>query len=146
MSKKTQLNFAILDDCNVTYQKDITIVNDDNFENNVLKAIKNILKNAPAQRMGVDYVLKSIDPISVLDELLENKYDVWNRVEKYYVIAFAFNGARFPVYSKGYEPELIEWNNNQNGDIITPLKDVDSDWNVNPVIKAVMNANAHLNT
>ena len=56
MSKTKQINFAILDDCCVQYQKDVTITDDENFEKNSLEAIKDILKSTPKQRLGEDYV------------------------------------------------------------------------------------------
>ncbi len=44
-----------------------------------------------------------------IDDLLTNRFTVVNRVEKYYVLAFAINGTRFEVYSKDCLKKLIEW-------------------------------------
>jgi len=79
----------------------------------------------------------------VADSLLESGYWVRNRVEKYYVIAFALDGAKFHVYSKDCDPEVINWGEGapkgeHHGPILT------EEDNVNPVIAAVAAANAGL--
>ena len=46
---------------------------------------------------------------SLADTLLEDGYFVRNRLEKYYVVAFALDFATFSVYSKDCDPKVIDW-------------------------------------
>lgn len=57
---------------------------------------------------------------NVAERLLKNGYFVANRVEKYYVIAFALDGTRFYVYSKDYDPEIINWQVEGEGERSSP--------------------------
>lgn len=45
----------------------------------------------------------------LLDDLMNDGYSVWNRVEKYYSVVFAVNYIRPYVYSKEAEPKPIDW-------------------------------------
>lgn len=78
---------------------------------------------------------------NICDTLKNDGYYVQNRVQKYYVIAFAINYARFSVWSKDCESKIIDWkamNINQtddieNGEIMD--NDPPDDYRVSPVIK-----------
>jgi len=48
-------------------------------------------------------------------------YWVWNRFEKYYVVAFALDFTRFEVYSKDCDKQLIKWRENDENDKIKVL-------------------------
>jgi hypothetical protein len=78
---------------------------------------------------------------TVAESLLERGYWVANRVNKYYVVAFALDGTEFDVYSKDCDPREIEWGadipaGEHTGPVLTP------EDNVNPVIAAVAAARA----
>lgn len=82
----------------------------------------------------------------IAKQLLENKYFVRNRLEKYYVVAFALDYATFYVYSKDYDPKVIDWRERdhdsidgtiKNGELVGPV--LTGDDNINPVI-ALMTA------
>jgi hypothetical protein len=67
------------------------------------------------------------------EELLKNKYYVLNRVNKYYVIAFALNFHRFDVFSKDCDKQLIKWRQEDQDDpVVRQIED--PDYNENPVI------------
>lgn len=69
----------------------------------------------------------------IAEELLNNQYYVRNRVEKYYVIAFAINYTCFDVYSKDCDKELVSWGDDKVGEIKGII--TDPHYNENPVIK-----------
>ena len=54
-----------------------------------------------------DYMREYRDEI--VDSLMKRGYWVWNRYEKYYVVAFALDFTKFEVYSKDCDKRLIEW-------------------------------------
>lgn len=74
-----------------------------------------------------------IDEIN--DQLLQDGYWVVNRINKYYVLAFALDGTSFSVYSKDCDPERLIWDipGEFKGPELTP------EDNINPVI-ALMQA------
>jgi hypothetical protein len=47
---------------------------------------------------------------NISKRLIKNRYHVVNRINKYYVVAFSINYSLFYVYSKDYNPEIIDWN------------------------------------
>lgn len=70
----------------------------------------------------------------IVTELMTQKYSVYNRVEKYYVIAFAINWTRFEVFSKDCDKELIKWRaEDQNDPVVYQI--TDTTYNESPVIK-----------
>lgn len=75
------------------------------------------------------------DTDGIVDELLEDKYSVVNRVEKYYVVAFAINGTRFDVYSKDCDKELINWGDQiPEGPVAADGIIKSKNYNENPVV------------
>ena len=84
------------------------------------------------------------DFINVAMELQEEGYSVWNRFEKYYVIAFAIDYKRFQVCSKGCDPKVMHWGKDvkdQQGAIDYQLDDQDINCNENRCILAQMRMN-----
>jgi len=89
------------------------------------------------------------------NELMKNKFDVWNRCHKYYVIGFAIDYTRFEVYSKGCDKQLFSWISDLNSDEINnEIENFDSEdkiaangiitdpeYNLNPVIKVMRSLN-----
>jgi hypothetical protein len=69
----------------------------------------------------------------VTNDLLDRNYSVWNRYEKYYVIAFALNYTRFEIFSKDCDKQLIQWREKDENDEVTGLI-TDDNYNENPVI------------
>lgn len=111
------LNYASLDDLCIKDEKHVVLKNDVHFKDNLLKEIKKIMnQNTNPYACFLPSRLQEI-----YDDLLTEGYIVYNRVDKYYVFAFALDGARFPVYSKDCEPELINWSDDQNGEVAIPL-------------------------
>lgn len=73
------------------------------------------------------------DRDDVIDNLITNGYSVWNRFNKYYVIAWAVDHTRFEVYSKDCDKMLIQWGEGKNDGEIKGMIE-DEDYNENPVI------------
>jgi len=46
--------------------------------------------------------------------LIEDKYNVLNAYEKYYIIAMAIDFTRFEIYNRDYGPWEIEWTADPN--------------------------------
>ncbi|MFS8160395.1 MAG: hypothetical protein ACMG6E_09370, partial [Candidatus Roizmanbacteria bacterium] len=77
----------------------------------------------------------------ITNDLLNDGYYVWNRFEKYYVIAFALDYVRFEIYSKDCDKILIKWREN---DATDPIKGIiKGEYNQNPVITLVKSLNEH---
>jgi hypothetical protein len=99
----------------------------------------------------IDEQLKLNDNVeSVCDNMDGIIYDLsnkgwWcaNRVNKYYVVAFAIDGVRFDIYSKDCNKELINWGKLcpfPDGKIVYRI--TDSDYNESPVIKLMRELHA----
>lgn len=57
-------------------------------------------------------------------ELLENRYYVWNRINKYYCIVFALDFVRPEVFSKGCDKQPMKWRKkDENDPIVGKIKD-----------------------
>lgn len=153
-AKKTVISFTILDDLN-NFSDKLDLVNDsDKFpltkETNgtideyieFMKMIKNKFHK------NDDYY----DPTGLIDNwdddfivnmanrLQNNRYIVSNRVEKYYVMAFALDYTRFEVFSKDCDKQLIKWRDDDNDDKIVGFI-TDDEYNENPVIKLMKQLN-----
>ena len=46
---------------------------------------------------------------SELNELMNEKYSVWNQVEKYYVVCFGLNFETFDIWSRDCPSQTIAW-------------------------------------
>src|SRR5207253_480473 len=66
------------------------------------------LFNGEANKFG-DMTFSDGHISEIADELLREGYWVMNRVNKYYVVAFALDGTKFHVYSKDCDPEIVNW-------------------------------------
>lgn len=66
----------------------------------------------------------------IADALAKNGAFVLNRVNKYYVIAFAINRKRFAVYSKDCNTQQIKWSDDDE----TIVRDSPDPRNQNPVV------------
>lgn len=95
------------------------------------------LEHAPKGYGGVDGLVSDI-----VHDLLRDGYYVWNRWEKYWSVAFALDYARFEVYAKDIDKELIKWRENDGEDPV--YHQVRGDYNANPVFAAVAAAQAVL--
>ncbi len=96
---------------------------------NILKEIWKI----GTEKYSHTYFFDNISIESVVDDLLTEGYCVYNRREKYYVVAFAINYKRFWIWSKDCEAKIIKWKENDENDCIA--KNLEEDYDVNPVIK-----------
>lgn len=72
------------------------------------------------------------NPHSITQTLKRENYCVWNRYEKYYVYAWAIDGARFEVFSKDCDKQLIDWGTEINGEIVSRI--MNPQYNENPVV------------
>lgn len=74
----------------------------------------------------------------IIAGLIENKYWVWNRFEKYYVIAFAIDYTRFEIFSRDCSKKVIEWGEGEG-----PLKGIitNENYNENPIITLLRKLN-----
>ena len=70
----------------------------------------------------------------IVNSLIEKEYYCLNRYCKYYVVAFALNYARFEVFSKDCDKELIKWNEGEmmQGPIVNRIQS--ENYNENPVV------------
>ncbi len=68
------------------------------------------------------------------EQLCRDGYWVWNRFEKYYVVAFSLNFTRFEVYSKDCNKELIKLRDNDEHDPIAGWI-TDPDYNESPIVR-----------
>ena len=73
----------------------------------------------------------------VCSGLIDDHYYVINRVNKYYVIAFAINYTKFEIYSKDKDKEFIDWKYSPSSDEVIKIGGIidDPEYNENPVIK-----------
>jgi len=69
----------------------------------------------------------------IVSDLLTDGYYVFNRYNKYYVVAFALDYQRFEVYSKDCNKKLIEWREDCDSDPVV-RQIADDDYNENPVL------------
>lgn len=129
------LSFCIFDDLSPR-SGPITIEYDENDKDALSAALDKIVKPY-LEGESIDpseyYFTKDYDKNDVLNDLMKDKYYVWNRYEKYYVIAFAINYTRFEIFSKDCDKELIEWRENDEDDEIKGVI-TKEDYNENPVV------------
>lgn len=138
----TVVSFGVLDDCtwkdrqvNGPFHREITDLK------HLPKTLREMIHDAIQQRYGdawdSDDELCDIDEEYVAEKLIENSYFVYNRVNKYYVVAFALNYTRFEIYSKDSDKQLIDWcvdnEKAKNAKIVHQIED--PDYNENPVIQ-----------
>lgn len=138
---KTVVSFGILDDCrwkdraaNGPFHREISDRND------LAKTVREMIDYAIQQRYGDsddDDELCDIVEQHIADELNKYGYLVYNRVNKYYVVAFALDYTRFEIYSKDCDKQLIDWcvdnEKAKNAKIVHQIED--PDYNENPVIQ-----------
>lgn len=138
------VSFCILNDLCPAYgpvHKSFDVSTGDNLME-ITNAVTDILtqfKNQGYDPSGYYYQYINNNEIrEIAADLLNDGYYVWNRFEKYYVIAFALNYTRFEVFSKDYDKELIKWRDNDENDVMKG-KIEDDDYNENPVITLMKN-------
>lgn len=134
------LSFCILDDLRPIYgQIHVQYSNIEELRNEVMKILVDLKKSGDPTGYYVNTItLAEID--ETIRCLTTDKYEVWNRFEKYYVIAWAIDYTRFEVYSKDYDKKLIKWREHDENDPIVGIVD-DPAYNENPVIKLVQELN-----
>lgn len=137
---KTVVSFGVLDDCtwkdrtNGPFHREITDLK------NLAKTLREMIVYAIHQRYGENWdsddELCDIDVDYVAEKLIDENYFVYNRVNKYYVVAFALDYTRFEIYSKDCDKQLINWQVDnekaKNAKIVHQIED--PDYNENPVI------------
>ena len=156
-SKTVSISFAILDDLQEMHRLDKKIVktpeNIRSFLDDIMKYFnereysdvfnKTIYTNSDPTLYFIDQFNKEtlydspnfID--NIVSTLMEDEYFVRNRVEKYYVVAFAINYTKFEVYSKDCDAQLIDWGHDGSGKGLIK----DPDYNENPVVKLIKQIN-----
>ena len=141
---RTVLSFSILDDLNhmSNYPKHVEL-QDKTFQT-IKTAILGLLQNF---KNGSDYdpsyffdreFFSTNEYINqIVEDLLDKNYYRRNRVEKYYVIAFALDYTRFEIFSKDCEKQLIDWGVENHGEIKGIIHN--EDYNENPIITLLKN-------
>ena len=98
---------------------------------------ENIMDKNENKNEDKEYYIPHFEQYASVEEivpsLLGENYCVYNRVEKYYVVAFAINYTRFWIWSKDCEAKIIKWREEDKEDPI--INNLDPDYDVNPVIK-----------
>jgi hypothetical protein len=85
-------------------------------------------------QQGVTRLLDDPDEIMrIAARLFRDGYYVLNRVNKYYVVAFALDWVRFEIYSKDCPKEVVKWRKNDGDDPIVAR--APADYDVNPVLR-----------
>lgn len=144
---KTVVSFGVLDDCRWTDQANGPFHREITDLKNLAKTLREMIAYAIQQRYGDEWngredwdsddELCDIDVDYVAEKLIEQGYFVFNRVNKYYVVAFALDYTRFEIYSKDCDKQLIDWcvdnEKAKNAKIVHQIED--PDYNENPVIQ-----------
>ena len=122
------LTFAFFDDCSMEYE------------------IEYKWKTIDEMKLYAGYIFEELkdrvywfsdhyySPEEIISDLLNSKYHVRNRYEKYYVLAFAIDHAIFPIWSKDCGARNVHWQHGE-GEIVNTS--IPSDYDVSPVIKLV---------
>jgi len=135
------LSMAVFDDGNECYSHCTKYHNYDDLRKSVCEYLGILLNDSNLYfDMSVTYLL---------GQLLEYDHCVFNRHQKYYVIAFAINFEPFQIWSKDCEARIIKWNpiDEQSKEIIdyklnnNVINPPPEDYNLNPVIKCMENLN-----
>lgn len=131
------LSFAILDDLNQKYYFSEDFTSYDELTQ-ILTKIWDSFLSEEVEYGDRGYFFqkntKSEDINDVLYKLKQNNYYVCNRINKYYVYAFAINYKRFWIWSKDCEAKIIEWPVKSYESVADNL---DPEYDVNPVIKVM---------
>lgn len=137
------LSIKILDDLEDVYSDSISIKNK-SYES-ILAGVKNISEPLTSGRVSdpttyyfrdtdiVWHCEKDYDPENIANDLFQDGYYVYNRYNKYYVVAYALNYTKFEVYSKDCDKKLIKWRVDDDNDQVKGII-VDPNYNENPVI------------
>ena len=142
------VSFCIFDDLEPRYGpvSETFTCDDADLEQQIYESVSKIMQplidgeeSDPTGYYVKDYT--SADTKNITKRLLKSKYYVINRYEKYYVIAFALDYARFEIYSKDCDKELIKWRENDATDPIVS-RIANEDYNENPVAKLMKQLSA----
>ena len=91
--------------------------------------------NDPSSYFDADFFKEEDRYINIIAaSLLNDKFFAKNRYNKYYVIAFAINYAKFDVYSKDCTKKLINWLVSKEGETAANGIIQNKDYNENPVV------------
>ena len=114
----TTLCFQVLDDLEVRWGPFFielgSQVDPKKFESKLRQEL-NKLWNKMKHHECNHYFFEDHDQSKMIDnvtkELMQNDLCVYNRVEKYYVYAFALDGKPFWAWSKDCDAEIVGWGN-----------------------------------
>lgn len=143
------ISYCLMDETEYYYGPVHMKINNLKYET-ISKAIDKLLRDSQKEDCEPPHFLEYDEPRMWADDppyydnnditkdLMNDGYYVWNRYQKYYVIAFAIDYTRFEFYSKDVDKRVIEWGNTceaKNG----PIKGVinNPNYNANPVIGLV---------
>lgn len=153
-SEKHWISFVLLDDLEPMYGP-VHISLKSLCKTEIEKALQNFAEPfVSGKESEGGYIFKGYDnekPVFcskfVCERLEETGYYVLNRVEKYYVYAWAIDGKRFEVYSKDCDKKLVDWGDdkhNNNECVVEQIQD--ENYNENPVVKLLSDSsNATVN-
>ena len=132
MSQEYTLSVCLFEDLEPYYSKDVTIPNlDESAIRSALKEIVDDCQEDDRSRSGFFDSLTKSETNSIVYELVNDHYYVWNRYNKYYVILFAIDYTGCEIYSKDYNKEVFNWEGKSRE--IKGMIDND-DYNENPVV------------
>lgn len=155
------VSFGIVDDCEKFYHGPIHMTLKD--EKHLESFVKELLVNAKDDLFNPLYILLRDENYEVQDDetkkeveeriehcstwdanqikhiaetLRQQQYYVLNRMQKYYVLAFALNYTRFEIYSKGCDKRTSP-EQTSKAKVVHQIDD--PDYNENPVIRLLKN-------
>lgn len=145
----TKLCFQVLDDLNPIFgpiQIELGSRFERDFRSKLLQALQNLWKRLKLHECN-NCFFEDDDEDRMINKVMQRLFEcdlcAFNRVEKYYVYAFALDGKPFWAWSKDCDAEIITW-----GDDSLPLaKDeppnggFPKDYNENPVVKLLNSLN-----
>lgn len=129
------ISFAVLDDLKFVASERLPFEKEEEEKEIVIRWF---------QRLQTDdynylYFCGSWDHDKMFKNLWKNRYLVFNRVKKYYVVAFAIDDVTFHVYSKDFEAQVIDWSSYythiNDGSYVGTVPP--EDYQVSPIIKLI---------
>lgn len=125
---KITLSFCILDDLSPIYGP-ITVELDDfaQIRAGVVKILRDYKNQVEYDKSGymTDKTSGPSRIYEITDRLHNEDYYVENAYDKYYCICFSINYTRFEVFSKGCKKRLIKWREDDFGDRVTGILEID---------------------
>jgi hypothetical protein len=127
-AKKTVISFTILNDLRHIDRVPVFSETNGTIDEYIvfINTIRDKFKDNDPTYLIEDWTDNFIASLAI--RIQKDRYVVYNRVEKYYVMAFALDYTRCEVFSKDYYKELIKWREGDKDDcIVESIRDPDDD-------------------